>query len=320
MPDKLIHFVWLLPEPKDSNKHIRRMIQSEAAFVDEKIIFLQAEDYHLKVGKVEQPDLIIFYGSFYKPHFDPYCLISKIRQTWQTTYLSAWLTDDPYEFDSGYLLTGYLDFLFINDKNASRYYHSAKVHPLPLAAAMNLIDDRPPLAPEWDFVFCGVGFANRVEALTGLQSTLKQYSTLIIGSGWTEELKSSCFWLPSVPYEELLTIYQKSKIVLNFARNFDFCNTLYEIVSSTTAPRTFEVAALGIFQLVFFDKPEVYEYFSRDELITFSSKDEFDQLVKKYLSNAELRTEIAQKAQKRVLNQHLYRHRFQTLLTRVFSS
>ena len=320
MSEKIIHFVWLLPASKDSNKHIRQMIQSEAAFVEEKIIFLQAEDYYQKVGKIEQPDLIVLYGSFYKPHFDPYFLISQIRQTWQNTILAAWLTDDPYEFDSGYVLTGYLDFLFVNDKNASRYYHSAKVHHLPLGAATRLITDRPSLEPEWDFIFCGVGFANRVEALTGLQSTLKQHATLIIGSGWTDELKSNCFWLPSVPYEELLTLYQKSKIVLNFARNFNFCNTLYEIVSSTTAPRTFEVAAMGIFQLVFLDKPEVYEYFDRDELITFSSKDEFDQLAEKYLTHADLRTTVAQKAQQRVLNQHLYRHRLQTLLHRVFCS
>jgi spore maturation protein CgeB len=99
---------------------------------------------------------------------------------------------------------------------------------------------------------------------------------------------------------------------------FDLENKIYEIVPSTPAPRTFEVAAMGIFQLVFFDRPELYDYFNPEEIISFSSKEEFMNLAAKYLEDSELRNKVSKLAQQRVSKQHFYRHRLQTIIKTIF--
>ncbi|MEA5569984.1 CgeB family protein [Calothrix sp. UHCC 0171] len=317
----IIHFVWLLPEHKDSNRHIRNMLISEVKYCSDLTVKFYSGEYYLQeVDTVKKPDLVILFGSFYNPYLDIYNLISQVRSRWNT-YIAAWVTDDPYEFDCNYFLPKFVDFVFSNDKNSCNYYHSPNVYHLPLAAAESVHGVlEASTQPEWDFVFCGVGFPNRIDIIEGLQDFLKKYSTLIIGSNWSSEITSNLFIRPSVSYDELLHIYTNSKIVLNLSRVFDLQNKIYEIVPSTPAPRTFEVAAMGVFQLVFFDRPELYEYFSPEEIISFSTKEEFIYLAKKYLENLELRCSVARKAKQKIMQQHLYRHRLQTIIHYVFSS
>lgn len=310
----------MLPKDRDSNLHIRRMIQEESSFVDASICFFSGNEYASKLSACDTPDLVVFYGSFQRPLFDFYGLLQQIRQKWRTTLVAAWLTDDPYEFENTYSLPGCIDFVFTNDKNSLHYYHSPNVYHLALGAGANLIEVSKSAAQEvkWDFIFCGVGFDNRNDIMRGLRGTLGKYSTLIIGSQWADDLKASFFWHPYVPFDELITLYTSAKIVLNLSRYFDFFNGLYEIAPSTPAPRTFEVAAIGVFQLTFFDRPEVYEYFAPDEMAIFNNLAEFNEQVDRYLNNDELRQSVAQKAQKRVFSEHLYRHRLQSLIDCVF--
>ncbi|BAZ09918.1 spore protein YkvP [Calothrix sp. NIES-4071] len=314
----IVHFIWMLPEHLDSNCHIREMLMSEAIHCDFTIQFYQSESYLQEATKTKQPELIILFGSFYKPNFDIYNLIAQAR-AYLGTRIAAWVTEDPYEFDCNYLLPKLVDFVFSNDKNSCNYYHSQNAYHLPLAASANNTS-KPTNQPEWDFVFCGVGFPNRIDIIEGLQDILKNYSTLIIGSNWSTQIAENFFIRHQVDYDELLSIYRNSKIVLNLSRSFDIENKIYEIVPSTPAPRTFEVAALGIFQLVFFDRPELYEYFTQQEIISFSSKQEFAYLAEKYINNSQLRHNITNKAKQRVHSEHLYRHRLQTLVQEVFNN
>ena len=314
---KNVHFIWMLPEYLDNNRHIREMLISEATHCDFTIQFYQSELYLQQASKTQQPELVILFGSFYKPNIDIYNLITQMRCNLGTR-VAVWITEDPYEFDSNYHLPKLVDFVFTNDKNSLKYYHSQNVFHLPLAAASHQLE--PQTEPEWDFVFCGVGFSNRIDIIEGLQDILKKYSTLIIGSNWSKQITENFFTLPQIDYNELLSIYKTSKIVLNFSRNHNIKNQLYEIIPSTPAPRTFEVGAMGIFQLVFFDRPELCEYFTQQEIISFSSKQEFAYLADKYINNSQLRHSIAHKAKQRVHSKHLYRHRLQTLVQQVFKN
>ncbi len=315
---KIVHFVWMLPEHLDSNRHIRRMLISEAAHCDFTIQFYQSQSYLHEARKTKQPELIVLFGSFYKPNLDIYNFVAQTRANLGTR-VAAWVTEDPYEFDSNYFLPKLVDFVFTNDNNSANYYHSQNIYHLPLATATNNTLELK-TQPEWDFVFCGVGFANRIDIIEGLQDILKNYSTLIIGSKWSTQIAENFFIRPTVSYDELLSIYANSKIVLNLSRNFNIENKIYEIVPSTPAPRTFEVAGMGIFQLVFFDRPELYKYFTQEEIISFSSKKEFTYLADKYINDCQLRSSIANKAKQRVHNEHLYRHRLQTLVQQVFDN
>jgi len=317
----VVHFIWLLPYSKDSNRHIRQMMMSEAAYCETlDIEFYSAESYKNQSSfDSKYPDLVILFGSFYQPCVDIYSLIYRIKST-ANAYIAAWTTDDPYEFDCNYFLPKLVDFVFSNDKNSCNYYHSENTWHIPLAASEE-VHGKPESSkhPDWDFVFCGVGFSNRIDIIEGLLDVLKNYSTLIIGSGWSSQISSNLTVRASIDYEELLSIYRNTKIVLNLSRSFDLKNKIYEIIPSTPAPRTFEVAAMGVFQMIFLDKPEIYEYFDRDEFVSFSSKLDFLNLSKKYLQDTNLRNNIAIKARQRVFKEHFYRHRLETIANLVFS-
>lgn len=90
-------------------------------------------------------------------------------------------------------------------------------------------------------------------------------------------------------------------------------------------PRTFELAAMGVFQLV--DKRQLMpEHFTCSslknpredaELAVFDSMEELQENILFYLKHPDLREKIAQNAQKRVTSEHTYIHRMKTLLQHI---
>lgn len=324
----LAHFLWLRPEQADGNKHIRSMIAREAAAcTDLRAVFFQGDRYLAESEGAAPPDLVVLFGSLYRSHLDVYTLVAGIRAR-TTAPIAAWLSDDPYEFDANYGLPALVDWVFSNDRASCPCYHSERVRHLPLAAAETLpAVSAPDAPPEWDFVFCGASFANRVALVEGLHPILARYRTLLIGNNsqpdrdarWPKEKLPGLSFQDSIGYADLLSVYQRSKIVLNFSRSLSFCNRLYEIVPSTPAPRTFEVAMLGALQFAFFDKPELLDYFDRDEIVVFDTREEFARLAERYLNDDGLRERTAHKARQRARREHLYRHRLRTLVRTIFS-
>lgn len=77
--------------------------------------------------------------------------------------------------------------------------------------------------------------------------------------------------------------------------------------------RNFECIGVKTFQLSE-DKPAVRELFDEDEVALYSSLDDLKDKIKFYASQKELRQKMLNKAHIRVLNQHLYSHRFKELL------
>lgn len=78
-------------------------------------------------------------------------------------------------------------------------------------------------------------------------------------------------------------------------------------------PRTFELAAMQAFQLV--DKRACLpELFAEDELATFSSTEELYEKIDYFLQHPQERAAYAARAKARVLREHSYQHRMQSLL------
>lgn len=78
-------------------------------------------------------------------------------------------------------------------------------------------------------------------------------------------------------------------------------------------PRTFEIAACGAFQLV--DRRTLLpELFAEDELALFDSMEELHELIAHFAAHPEERTAMAAKARQRVLTEHTYAVRMQSLL------
>lgn len=111
--------------------------------------------------------------------------------------------------------------------------------------------------------------------------------------------------------DEAVRIYNAAKINLNphssihaekLVSGGDFVN-----------PRTYELAAMGAFQLV--DARSLLpEQFAADEVATFATPEEFYAKIAYFLAHPEERQEYAQKARKRVLAEHTYELRMRALL------
>lgn len=164
-----------------------------------------------------------------------------------------------------------------------------------------------------DISFMGAGYPNRrmaFRSLTGLDFKI-----------WGTEWEGDAMLAPLVQEDgarissdDAVRIFNASKINLNLhsgvrpdepVTHGDFVN-----------PRTFEIGACGAFQIV--DKRSLLpELFKDDELATFETLDEMRGLIDHYLTRQHDRAALAQKAQERVLADHTYQKRMQTLLNYV---
>ena len=158
--------------------------------------------------------------------------------------------------------------------------------------------------------FMGAGYPNRRMAFRPLAGR----DFKIWGSDWDGEgiLKKNIQRAGErISEEDSLKIYSASKINLNLHSSLD----PVQIVSKGdfVNPRTFELAAIGAFQLV--DRRSLLdELFPPGLLATFGSTDEMYSSIAYYLDHPEKRNELAQKARQHVLMEHTYERRMRVLL------
>lgn len=158
--------------------------------------------------------------------------------------------------------------------------------------------------------FVGAGYPNRRLAFRQLTG----FDLRIWGNDWDAEVTLAPFMQRSgarIDTEEVVRIFNASTININLHSSVrpsiligdgDFVN-----------PRTFELAACGAFQLV--DRRGLlHELFDDGELALFSDMAELVELIEQYRFNPEARAEIAARGRERVLAEHTYEHRMQSLL------
>lgn len=158
--------------------------------------------------------------------------------------------------------------------------------------------------------FLGAGYPNRRLAFR----PLADQDFKIWGSDWEDETilaKNIQKGGRRISEEESVLIYNASAINLNLHSSVHGDRLVSD--GDFVNPRTFELAAMGAFQLV--DKRKLLpELFAEDELATFTSSDEFYGKIKYFSEHPEERQIYAQKARARVLRDHTYEKRMQTLL------
>lgn len=225
-----------------------------------------------------------------------------------------WATEDPYEQDANYRIADDFDVIFSCDRWGHNFYLRDHVYHLPLAASRKL--HYAPLTGEAersiDVLFCGVAFTSRKDIVRTLMPTLRQLNVRIIGPGWGEF--GIGFSDARIEKNQLVELYQRSKIVLNLGRSLHFENKRFMIAPSTPGPRTFEAAAAGAFQIFHEDTYELRRYYHAKEIPSFSNKRDFDGLVQHYLHNAQKRADATRCAQERTLAEHTYGHRVRTVV------
>lgn len=158
--------------------------------------------------------------------------------------------------------------------------------------------------------FVGAGYPNRRLAFRQLAG----HDLRIWGNDWDGETTLAPYLQRDgarIETEEVVRIFNATTINVNLHSSVrpgvlvgdgDFVN-----------PRTFELAACGAFQLV--DRRGLLpELFAEDELALFSDMPELLQGIAYYLAHPEVRSEVTARGRARVLAEHTYAHRMQTLL------
>ena len=225
-----------------------------------------------------------------------------------------WATEDPYEQDANYRIIDDFDVIFSWDRWGTNFYNHPHTHFLPLAACEKLhyrpIDET--IEKTVDVMFCGVAFGSRKDVMRSIKPALTNLKVKIIGPGWGEF--GIGFSDARIEKDQLIELYQRSKIVLNLGRSLHFENKRYMIMPSNPGPRTFEASAAGAMQLFHEDNYAIHDFYERDEVPVFSTRYDFQQQLDKYLNDPDLLLETAKKAQARTLRDHLYNNRIQTVM------
>lgn len=161
-----------------------------------------------------------------------------------------------------------------------------------------------------DIGFLGAGYPNRRLAFRPLAG--KDFK--IWGSDWEgESLLRHNIQRNGARINEVdgVKVYSASRININLHSSLQTESLVSH--GDFVNPRTFELASMGAFQLV--DKRSLMpELFAEDELATFATIEEFYQKIEFFLTHEDERRAFCQKGQKRVLAEHTYSHRMQTLL------
>ena len=186
---------------------------------------------------------------------------------------------------------------------------------LPLAADpvfFTPMDDSKTLDPyRADLSFLGSGYPNR----RSLFAQLLDYDFKIWGTEWdleTEVGRRVQDQGRRIPPEETVRIYNAARINLNL--HSSVFNDGLDAEGAFVNPRTFEVAACGAFQLVD-HRPLLEDHFLvGKEIAAFNGMSDLRRKIEFYLKEPELRREMGHLARKRVLAEHTYLHRMETLL------
>ncbi|WP_462324240.1 CgeB family protein [Desulfoplanes sp.] len=164
-----------------------------------------------------------------------------------------------------------------------------------------------------DLSFLGAGYPNRRLAFRELLG----YNFKIWGNEWEGEPTLQEIVQRGgarISPEECVKIFNAAKINLNLHSSIKR-NTLVGD-GDFVNPRTLELACCGGFQLV--DRRTLLpELFAEDEMATFGSMDELFKKIDYFLAHPEERECFAERARTRVLRDHTYAVRMQTLIDHI---
>ena len=239
-----------------------------------------------EVALLEGADKILFL--LYKDHID-YSIMRDISDNYPIETI-IWLFDDDKRYPYTIELTKQFNKVVttIKNRHISRLEKGFNSSLAQFAANHYLYRDFD-LNKIYDVVFIGQNFGNREMYVNYLKSN--GINVLAFGGGWSDG---------RVTQSEMIEIFNKAKIVLNFSSSAGHAELKY------LKGRIFEIPATGNFLLTE-ECEELEDYFEvGKELERFSTKEEMLEKVKYYLSNNEKRKQIAQNGKKKVLEKYTF--------------
>jgi len=163
------------------------------------------------------------------------------------------LTDEPYEVDRTVQFSGKYDLVFTNDRSTLRRHKNAVFLPFGYDPAVitiaknnnGYLDTRP-----IDICHVGGCYPGRKDFIIPLFKHFTN-NTALVGIGWPRLTKNQ---KQLIPFHDHVTLYKKSKIVVNVHRNNTYScfgrKNRGKCEATHLAPRVWTCGAVGSFQIV----------------------------------------------------------------------
>ncbi|MCK4257689.1 MAG: glycosyltransferase [Halanaerobiales bacterium] len=263
-----------------------------------------------------KPSIIVVFGHDAHP-------ITETLKTFGVP-IGLWVVNDPYSLSNYEQKVKYYNFIITQESSCLLFYRKKRDTPsihCPLAVNIN---NYYPMETSYEYDICFVGNAwpGRVGFFNSLIPSLHGKKIIIIGNGWYklkhyQEIKSH-FRLEIMEPLEVTRYYNRSKIVLNVHRdNNDVNRNPENIPAYTPNNRTFDIGACKAFQLITHRRDLKKYYDLNKEIVSYNNLKDLIQKINYYLTNEQLRNEIAEQAYKRTLLDHTYYVRLRGLIKKL---
>ena len=247
--------------------------------------------------------------------------IEDMRQMGITTAL--WTIDPPRIFDSIIKAAPHYDFVFTQGSEASEIlqnYNIRNLHWLPFACdpdyhkPVNLTDNEK-RQYSCDICFVGSGWPSLYPERIELLTNLSDYNLGIWGPGWNKIDNKS----PLRKYiragftkpEEWTKIFSASKIIFHS----HFRDPKGVVPCYQASPRVFEALSCGGFLVVDEQRDVLRLFVNGEDLVVFKNINDLKRIIEYYLINDDKARSIARNGKEKVLKNHTFKHRVNTMLT-----
>jgi len=225
-----------------------------------------------------------------------------------------WSVESPYEIDIIERAGKEVDLLWDTDRNSTKYLEGVlgkRVIHSPACVYPSSVGFTSGKTISSDICFVGNAFPLRVKLIKEVADELKGYDVLLVGSGW----KQVAPWARTAEYyhsPDYMAAIAGAKITLNVHRQNDIDHAnRNKICPSSPNGRLFDQAMIGCTQLVDSSRiPELWEYFTDDEIAVFVDPNDFMAQIRGLLENTARRVLLKRNAQMRVKRSHLFVDRF----------
>lgn len=288
---------------------------------------LLAGDRIIAAAIALEADLVHFVAPM---HLSPVTL--RILKQYVGVRTSAYFTECPYDDEWTFKLAELFDYCFVCDKvsvaafkerNQNTHYighaYNPEVH------VLNGKEEK-----DADVLFIGTNFPTRITFMERVDWTgidLHLYGIMRLGQS---SLKPYVRKAQAIPNKAALDLYRKARIGLQMHRKDGYdpiaaqkgkqfvkgglvgARPLANLVAHSLGPRSYELAACGVFQICDEGRPELREVFG-DTIPTYKTPHDLGALLRKHLDDPMRREELAQ-AQHAAVEPHTFESRMRVLL------
>lgn len=291
---------------------------------------LLAGDRIVMAAIIQEVDLVHFIAPM---HINPVTL--RVLRQYAGVKTSAFFTECPYDDDWAYRLAEFFDYCFVCDQTSVKSFRGRNPNSHYLGHAYNpeKHTTNGKTQKDTDVLFVGTNFPSRVEFLEKVDWTgidLHLHGIMRLGKS---PLKSYVRGTQAIPNDATLDLYRKARIGLQLHRKDGYdpiaarqgkkfkkgglvgAKPLPNLVAHNLGPRSFELAACGVFQVSDATRPELKEVFD-GSVPTYDTPDDLAALARKYLDDPVRREELAN-AQHEAVKPYTFETRMRALLDAV---